>query len=677
MRKRMTYEEFVAKSRLVHGDLYDYSQVDYKNSKTKVTIICPKHGPFEQKPEKHWIGHGCPQCVQAKVEATNLKKYGVRRPLQNSDIHKKMEKTNIERYGFKSPTSNDEIKEKRRQTVQERYGVDYTCEADSVIAKRKATNQLKYGGDTPFASKSVQDKSKQTIRDRYGVDNAAQSDVVQEKMRETCMAKYGVEYALSAASVQEKKNHTMMERYGSKCPFVSSDVREKSAATLMNKYGVTNSMLIHDVVMKVNESKRKNNTFHTSSSEDVLYNRLCDKFGFDDVFRQYTSDLYPYACDFYIKSRDMYIELNASWTHGCCWFDSANDDALNLLSVWQEKAKNSEYYENAVSVWSDKDVQKRYMAEQHHLNYIVLWDSKLRDADVWFAMDCPDGSDWLHEYSWLNQRDICDLGIVKPKTFGIKNVSLLAKWYQFYVFFQCEIALWQQNPIVRGLFLQMYLYWNRLNYVNKLPSELTNLQLLRAFTIAGIHKGYTTFDISLMQNVLSKYSIQSVYDPCAGWGERMLCCYHNDVSYLGVDINANLQDGYDAMISDFSMTKQSIVFDDAATVSLSGSVDAVITCPPYGSTEIYSDVGAENLSHDDFLEWWKNVVSNSLNLQPMYFCFQVNQKWKQEMSDVVEVCGFHFVEELTYDSKKSSHFTRKKGGVNMKKEYESMLVFRR
>ena len=49
----MTYEEFVAKSRLVHGDLYDYSQVDYKNSKTKVTIICPKHGPFEQKPEKH------------------------------------------------------------------------------------------------------------------------------------------------------------------------------------------------------------------------------------------------------------------------------------------------------------------------------------------------------------------------------------------------------------------------------------------------------------------------------------------------------------------------------------------------------------------------------------------------------------------------------------------------
>ena len=86
-----TYEEFVAKSRLVHGDLYDYSQVDYKNSKTKVTIICPKHGSFEQKPEKHWIGHGCPQCAQAKVEATNLKKYGVRRPLQNSDIHKKME----------------------------------------------------------------------------------------------------------------------------------------------------------------------------------------------------------------------------------------------------------------------------------------------------------------------------------------------------------------------------------------------------------------------------------------------------------------------------------------------------------------------------------------------------------------------------------------------------------
>ena len=39
--KRKTREEFIADARIVHGNKYDYSQVDYVNSNTKVGIICP------------------------------------------------------------------------------------------------------------------------------------------------------------------------------------------------------------------------------------------------------------------------------------------------------------------------------------------------------------------------------------------------------------------------------------------------------------------------------------------------------------------------------------------------------------------------------------------------------------------------------------------------------------
>lgn len=54
---------FVAQARAVHGDTYDYSQVVYAGKKTKVTIICKKHGPFEQAPGHHiWRAHGCPEC---------------------------------------------------------------------------------------------------------------------------------------------------------------------------------------------------------------------------------------------------------------------------------------------------------------------------------------------------------------------------------------------------------------------------------------------------------------------------------------------------------------------------------------------------------------------------------------------------------------------------------------
>lgn len=46
-----------------HGDKYDYSKVEYVNTKTKVCIICPEHGKFFQTPNDHVSGgKGCVKC---------------------------------------------------------------------------------------------------------------------------------------------------------------------------------------------------------------------------------------------------------------------------------------------------------------------------------------------------------------------------------------------------------------------------------------------------------------------------------------------------------------------------------------------------------------------------------------------------------------------------------------
>ena len=55
-------ENFINKAKQVHNDKYDYSKVNYVNSKTKVCIICPKHGEFWQEPRHHLSKHGCPMC---------------------------------------------------------------------------------------------------------------------------------------------------------------------------------------------------------------------------------------------------------------------------------------------------------------------------------------------------------------------------------------------------------------------------------------------------------------------------------------------------------------------------------------------------------------------------------------------------------------------------------------
>ena len=55
-------EMFISKASTIHNNKYDYSNVNFVNSKTKVRIICSVHGEFLQTPNNHLTGYGCAQC---------------------------------------------------------------------------------------------------------------------------------------------------------------------------------------------------------------------------------------------------------------------------------------------------------------------------------------------------------------------------------------------------------------------------------------------------------------------------------------------------------------------------------------------------------------------------------------------------------------------------------------
>lgn len=67
MSKRYTTEEFIAKAKAVHGNKYDYSRVVYVDSVTLVSIVCPEHGEFRQRPAMHLSGTGCPGCANERI----------------------------------------------------------------------------------------------------------------------------------------------------------------------------------------------------------------------------------------------------------------------------------------------------------------------------------------------------------------------------------------------------------------------------------------------------------------------------------------------------------------------------------------------------------------------------------------------------------------------------------
>jgi hypothetical protein len=73
MAKKLTFEQFLEKSKLKHGEKYDYSLVKYQSSNRQVSIICPKHGMFQQKPYDHYNGNvGCPICGKKKLNTEDF-----------------------------------------------------------------------------------------------------------------------------------------------------------------------------------------------------------------------------------------------------------------------------------------------------------------------------------------------------------------------------------------------------------------------------------------------------------------------------------------------------------------------------------------------------------------------------------------------------------------------------
>lgn len=69
MSKLELLNSFIDKAKKIHGDLYDYSMVYYKNNKTKVKILCSTHGVFEQAPANHTNQkQGCPKCNMITTE---------------------------------------------------------------------------------------------------------------------------------------------------------------------------------------------------------------------------------------------------------------------------------------------------------------------------------------------------------------------------------------------------------------------------------------------------------------------------------------------------------------------------------------------------------------------------------------------------------------------------------
>lgn len=196
-------------------------------------------------------------------------------------------------------------------------------------------------------------------QNQYGVDHYMKTDEGREKARNS----------INSSERREKIRESMYEKYGA-YSFLASDCFKSN---------------IDAYLLKSWQTKRVNGTFNSSKPEQTLLLLLRDIFGKDNVKSQYKSDAYPFNCEFYVVSLDLYIELNASWTHGGHWFDATNPFDIDKLNMWKDKAqkKGSRYYYAAIDTWTRHDLLKLQTAIDNSLNYLVFWNNDLSDARDW------------------------------------------------------------------------------------------------------------------------------------------------------------------------------------------------------------------------------------------------------------------------------------------------------
>lgn len=264
-----------------------------------------------------------------------IKQYKIKKPRLLSHEHNK--KTSLERYG--SETYNN--LEKRKQTCLEKYGVE-----------------------NPFQDI---EKIKQSYISRYGVDNPNKVKEVREKIEQTCLEKYGETSFSKTKAFNEKCKITSIKHFGTNHPMQSKEIKAK--------------FNFNSIVDKAFETKKKNNTTNTSKPQQLLITSLFDIFGKDNILTEYKDERYPFHCDVYIIPLDMFIELNLYFTHGYNHkikqpphlFNKNDENDIELLKEWQEKAKTSQFYQNAIKVWTIKDVEKNNYAKKNNLNYVCIY----------------------------------------------------------------------------------------------------------------------------------------------------------------------------------------------------------------------------------------------------------------------------------------------------------------
>lgn len=218
-------------------------------------------------------------------------------------------------------------------------------------------------------------------------------------------------------------------------------------------------------------------------------------------------------------------------------------------------------------------------------------------------------------------------------------------------FYHREQQLWQRIDIREKLLA------NRQKYLKK--DVFTNAELLRGFKISGIYNGYSHFSPLWLRKFIEQYKVKSIYDPCGGWGHRIIGAMNIDYHYNDVwDLSCI---GAEKIIK-FCNTSHVVTNNDATKISTTS--DVCFTCPPYFNIEQYNKGKFRDM--DDYQEFLSNMIDrNEANLWGIV----INNTCLHAVQTAFNSTNY-MLKQIIKIGKSFSHFTNK-----TKQNAEWLLIY--
>lgn len=334
----------------------------------------------------------------------------VKNQVKSGDFHKshkydeawkKNVKQGIEKFK-ENPERVLESQKARDNTCKQKYGQDYR-HAFQEAAKK--TKQLRYG----YSGYNNSIKAKQTKLEKYGDPNynnrekaietcnhryggyGNASPILINKYKRTCLERYGVETNLLSKNDDLNGHNSILARFGSDearykytlqkgketrkkkygDPYWSN--KGKAQETIRQKYSVNSYLETREARLAKDNKYQRN-----------FYNMLVEIFDTSYILKEYKSEKYPWFCDFYIKSKNLYVEYNFHWTHGPHPFDSTSKQDIELFNIYAARLKaGKSSYAQVIHTWCIDDRNKLKSALKNKLNYVTVYGNSFERMTVY------------------------------------------------------------------------------------------------------------------------------------------------------------------------------------------------------------------------------------------------------------------------------------------------------